>query len=126
MRECLDEYLPKMWDKPSTTADPSGSGEGAVVGDYYLVASCYDGEKKSAYLKLYNTATQKIEVWFDDSGHKPYCLSDLSVESLKENQAIMTHPGLDHIETVRKYDVLRDQEVSMSLIVAKDPLSIGG
>ncbi|MBS7623640.1 DNA-directed DNA polymerase I [Candidatus Bathyarchaeota archaeon] len=126
MSESLDQYLPEISDKPKRTVEPSSFGGRAAVGDYYLVASCYDGEKKSAYLKLYNTSTQKIELWFDDSGHKPYCLSDLSVESLKENPAIMTHPGLDHIETVRKYDVLRDQEVSMSMIVAKDPLSIGG
>jgi len=127
MRESLDGYLPETQNELKASRDSPESREGDVAsGDYYLVASCYDGEKKTAYLKLYNTTSHKIELWFDDSNHKPYCLSDLSVESLKENQALMAHPGFDHLKSVTKYDALKDQEIPMSVIVAKDPLSIGG
>ena len=123
----LENYLPDEWRARKVLEEESSEPAGTVgSAEAYLVASCYDGEKKSAYLKLYDVSRQKITVWSDDGGHKPYCLSDLSVEKLKENQLLMAHPGLDHFETVSKYDALRDREASMSMIVAKDPLSIGG
>ena len=128
VNESLEDYLSKSRMSQDTLKKSSPaprSSEDAVEGSY-LVASCYDGEKKSAYLKLYDSSTQKIMLWFDDSGHKPYCLTDLSIENLKENQSLMSNPGLDHFETITKYDALRDREVSMTVIVAKDPLSIGG
>ena len=69
---------------------------------------------------------QKIKIWYDDSDHKPYCLSDQTIATLKENTSLAEHSGLDHFDTITKYNALKDQKVSMSLVVAKDPLSIGG
>ncbi len=124
----LEDYLTKprkvLKDIEKSSSEAPFTSQAA--GELYLVASCYDGGKSSAYLKLYDTSTQKIVQWYDDTGHKPYCLSDLSVDALKENQLLTAHPGLDHFDTVTKYDALRDRNVSMSVIVAKDPLSIGG
>jgi DNA polymerase I len=128
VNESLEDYLPKSRMSQDTLkkSSPAPRSSKEAIEGFYLVASCYDGEKKSAYLKLYDSLTQKILLWFDDSGHKPYCLTDLSIENLKENQSLMSNPGFDHFETTTKYDALRDREVSMTVIVAKDPLSIGG
>ncbi|MGQ9542619.1 MAG: DNA-directed DNA polymerase I [Candidatus Bathyarchaeia archaeon] len=124
----LEDYV--EWEGTSLKGvqQPSASNVGKQKsgGLCYLVASCYDGERRSAYLKLYDVETHQVMKWFDDSGHKPYCLSNLSVNELESNQSLMNHPGLDHFETVIKYDALRDQTVSMTKIVARDPLSIGG
>ncbi|MBS7625566.1 DNA-directed DNA polymerase I [Candidatus Bathyarchaeota archaeon] len=124
----LEDYFNRVGLEFKDVPSPSSQRieDKPSVGLLYLLTSCYDGERKSAYLKLYDSDTHRIVIWFDDSGHKPYCLSNLSVSELESNQSLMSHPGLDHLETVVKYDALRDQMVSMTKIVAKDPLSIGG
>jgi len=92
----------------------------------FFIGIGYDGERRSAFIKLYEPTRRKIYHWYDKTNHKPYCLSDQSVEKLNENQSLMAHTGLDHLEVVRKYDALRDQEIDATMIVARDPLSIGG
>jgi len=92
----------------------------------FFIGIGYDGERHSAFIKLYEPSRRRIYHWYDNTNHKPYCLSDQSVEKLKENQSLMAHTGLDHLEVVRKYDALRDQEIDATMIVARDPLSIGG
>ena len=125
MNKGLDRYFPESQPEQAKSST-SISQHMNKVPSYYLVASCYDGDKKSAFLKLYDEEKQKIITWYDDSNHKPYCLSDQTIEKLKENSSLNEHPGLDHFDTVSKYNALKDQKVSMSLVVAKDPLSIGG
>jgi len=92
----------------------------------FFIGIGYDGERHSAFIKLYEPNRRRIYHWYDNTNHKPYCLSDQSVEKLKENQSLMAHTGLDHLEVVRKYDALRDREIDATMIVARDPLSIGG
>jgi DNA polymerase I len=92
----------------------------------YFVAIQYDGEKHLAFIKLYEPKTQRIYFWYDNTGHKPYCLSNEPVERLQQNEAIIRHSGFDHFELVERYDALKDENVQMTMIVAKDPLAIGG
>jgi len=96
------------------------------VRNCYLTSVGYDGERHAAYVKLYDPKSHRIHVWYDDTGHKPYCLTDQPIEILKQNEALINHPGLDHFTRTSKYDGLNDREVEMTVIVAKDPLSIGG
>jgi len=96
------------------------------VRNCYLVSVGYDGDRQAAYVKLYDPESRRIHVWYDDTDHKPYCLSDQSVEVLKQNEALVNHSGFDHFARMSKYDGLNDEEVEMTVIVAKDPLSIGG
>lgn len=92
----------------------------------YVISANYDGKKRVAYLKLYTPKRRRIHFWYDNTDHLPYCLSDLSKTVLENIDALKNHPGLTRIETVRKYDPLQDKEVTMSKIIAKDPLTIGG
>ena len=92
----------------------------------YLISASYDGEKGVAYVRLYEPKTHRFYFWYDTTGHKPYCLSDLPIEQLQKNGALSTHGGLNHFEAIKKYDTLRDKEAQMTKIVAKDPLAIGG
>jgi len=94
--------------------------------DCYFTSIGYDGDKRVAYIKLYDPETQKVHVWYDDTGHKPYCLSDQPIEALQQNEALVNHLGFDHFIRTSKHDGLNDREVEMTVIVAKDPLSIGG
>lgn len=96
------------------------------VRNCYLTSVEYDGDKRLAFVKLYNPETHTIHFWYDDTDHKPYCLSDQSIEALKQNEALVNHPGFDHFLRTTKHDGLNDREVEMTVIAAKDPLSIGG
>ena len=94
--------------------------------EFYLLGVGYDGKKSLAYAKLYDVDNKKIFFWYDNTNHKPYCLSKKSVEELEKNNSLTSHSGFDHFETIEKYDPLTDSKIKMTQIVAKDPLSIGG
>jgi len=92
----------------------------------YVLSVTYDGSKRTACLKMYDPKTRKILLWHDNTGHLPYCFSNLSIEELEKINKLKNHPGFDHMEFSTKYNPLMDKEVVMTKIVAKDPLAIGG
>ncbi|RLE53465.1 MAG: type B DNA-directed DNA polymerase, partial [Candidatus Methanomethylicota archaeon] len=95
------------------------------TGPCILLSVLYDGSKGKALCKLYDPENNKVYFWYDNTGHKPYCLSDLPPEKIKR-LPVVTHPGFRRVEVVEKYDPLSDKIVKMSKIIAEDPLSIGG
>lgn len=95
------------------------------TGKCILLSVSYSGEAKRALLKLYDVEKRVIHFWYDDTRHKPYCLTDMTVEELKRSKVI-SHPGLVGFERVKKFDVLREREVELTKIIASDPLAIGG
>jgi DNA polymerase I len=92
----------------------------------YFVSASYDGKKGTALIKLYEPKSEKIYSWCDTTGHKPYCLTNLTASELEKIGNLKAHPGFDHFESEEKYDPLLDQQVTVTKIVAKDPLAIGG
>ena len=92
----------------------------------YLVSIGYDGDLKKCFLRLYEPKSHKIYFWFDDSGHKPYCYSKEPINELQKIDAVAKNLGFDHFEVEEKFDALRSQQVRVTKIVAKDPLTIGG
>ncbi len=96
------------------------------LSESYIVGVGYDGERRQAFLKLYEPNQQQIFLWYDDTGHKPYCLAQGPIENLESNESIVKHVGFERLEPVKKYDALRDENAELVMIVAKDPLAIGG
>lgn len=47
------------------------------TGTCILLSVSYSGEAKRALLKLYDLERKVIHFWYDDSGHRPYCLTDM-------------------------------------------------
>lgn len=92
----------------------------------HIVGVSYDGEKHQVFLKLYEPNHQRIFFWYDDTGHKPYCITQGPIGTLETNESIVKHAGFERLEPVTKYDALRDENVDLVMIVAKDPLAIGG
>jgi len=86
----------------------------------------YDGAEGCAYVKLYCLEDGMVYFWYDNTGHKPYCLTDMSLEEVKRIPDIASHRGLEGFEEVKLYDAVNDEEKVMTKIIAKDPLSIGG
>jgi len=92
----------------------------------HLVSATYSGEKGAVCVKLYEPESEKIYFWYDKTGHKPYCLTNLSPIELEKIERLTSHPGFNHFESVEKYDPLLDRKVTLTKVVAKDPLAVGG
>ncbi|PHY04980.1 MAG: DNA mismatch repair protein MutH [Thaumarchaeota archaeon] len=88
-----------------------------------LVSATYDGPNKLAVLKFYEPTEQKLFLWKDETGHKPYCFSKLSPDEL---DFLQERDDVIKIETVKKYDLIQDKEIEMSKIIVDNPLAIGG
>ena len=88
-----------------------------------LVSATYDNNSKSAVLKFYEPKSQKLFLWRDETGHKPYCYSRLSPDEL---EFLQERDDILEIKTVQKYDLMKDKEIDMSKIIVADPLAIGG
>ena len=92
-----------------------------------LLSVTYSGINKKALLKLYDIKTKRVVFWYDNTGHQPYCLTDLSLKEVLSHR-VASHPCFDRTATkeIEKLDLLHDKKIRMTKIVAKDPLSIGG
>lgn len=89
---------------------------------YFLLGSGYDGKVGKAYLKLLDPDTQRVEIVYDETGHKPYCYVEEASGELED----LKGPGIVRTDHEIKYDLLRDREVTMVKVIAEDPLTIGG
>ncbi len=89
-----------------------------------LVSATYDGEKKVAVLKFYDPKRDRVWLWYDSTGHKPYCYTKLPLEELEVIRA--RKDIILPIGTEEKVDLLTDSKITVRKIIATDPLAIGG
>ncbi|MCL1977965.1 MAG: DNA-directed DNA polymerase I [Candidatus Bathyarchaeota archaeon] len=92
----------------------------------YFVSASYDGRQRKAIIKLYEPESGELYFWYDNMGHKPYCLTSLSKEKVLQFDRIVGHQGYDSCITEQRFDPLSNQNIQVTKIVAKDPLAIGG
>ena len=88
-----------------------------------LVSATYDNISKSVVLKFYEPESKKLFLWYDETNHKPYCYSKLSPDEL---DFLQERNDVLEIKQIKKYDLLKDEEIKLSQIVVDNPLSIGG
>lgn len=93
------------------------------LGPVLLVSATYDNQKQAAVLKFYDPESQKVILWADESGHKPYCYSKLKPDELG---FLSTRSDIIKIEQVKRKNLLKDIEETVSKIIVTDPLAIGG
>ncbi len=86
----------------------------------------YDAGQNRVYCKFFDLDEGDIKIWIDNSNFKPYCLTKSSMADLKRNSALISHKGLYKLESVKKYDLLRDKEIDMVKIYGKSPFDIRG
>jgi DNA polymerase I len=92
----------------------------------YFVSATYDGRARKALIKLYEPDSERIYFWLDNTGHQPYCLTNLSQYELEKISRVTQHPGFDCFKIVEKFDPLLNKNVKITKIVTRDPLAIGG
>ena len=89
-----------------------------------LISATYNSQKNAAVLKFYEPTSQRIFLWADKSGHKPYCYSKLSPDEIPTE--ISERDDVIEIKQVKLMDILNDKPINVSKIIVKDPLAIGG
>ena len=89
-----------------------------------LISATYNIQKHAAILKFYEPVSQRIFLWADKSGHKPYCYSKLSPDEIPTE--IAERDDVIDIKQVKMLDILHDKPIVVSKILVKDPLAIGG
>ena len=89
-----------------------------------LISATYNSQKNAAILKFYEPVSQRIFLWADKSGHKPYCYSKLSPDEIPTE--ISERDDVLDIKQVKMLDILHDKPIDVSKILVKDPLAIGG
>ncbi len=92
----------------------------------YFVSATYDGRSRKALIKLYEPTSGRIYFWYDNTGHKPYCLINLSPYELEKIDRLIKHEGFDQFKIEKKFDPLLDRNVQVTKIITNDPLAIGG
>lgn len=91
-----------------------------------LVSATYDGDKRKAVLKLYDPKAERVLLWEDNTGHKPYCYTRLSEAEIAAAGVEVGKNGVLAIEPVKRRDLLSDSDITVRRITASDPLAIGG
>src|SRR5436853_5366314 len=129
----LDQYMAKPEPVPPPRPRPDPKAQlkfrpslPQELAESYFVGAGYDGERRAVYLKLYEPKSQKIHFWYDNTGHTPYCLSKELPEKLEKNQSLVRHPGFVKFERSKRFDALKGEDIPVTVIYARDPLSIGG
>ena len=96
------------------------------LGRSYMLSAGYDGDRRKAYVRLYEPESQQIYLWYDNTGHLPYLISKEPLEELQANKRLTGHQGFKRLDPVIKHDALLDEDIPVTRVVAEDPLSIGG
>jgi DNA polymerase, archaea type len=92
----------------------------------YFVSASYDGRLKKAVVKLYEPESGQMYFWYDNTGHKPYCLTSIPQMDMERFERVKSHEGFDGFITEKRLDPLNDKPIEVTKIICKDPLAIGG
>jgi DNA polymerase elongation subunit (family B) len=120
----LTQILSQIKDQPIRPSNYPNAPTSVPPG--VLVNIDYQGDAGVAKLKIYDIAKAQIYEWLDNTQHHPYCLTDFSRDDLSQQNDVVGHSGFLKLDTTPKYNLLRDQEEEYTIIVARDPLAIGG
>lgn len=90
----------------------------------FLIGAGYDGSSRLGYLKLLDVKNQRVRFYYDKSSHRPYCFAKMDPAEVKR-RLVGTNGIIDVVE-VEKKDLISDQTIRVSKIIASDPLVIGG
>ncbi len=89
-----------------------------------LISAAYNSQKNAVILKFYDPASEKIFLWADKSGHRPFCYTKLSPDDIPTE--ISERDDVVEIKQTEVLDILQDKTITVSKILVRDPLAIGG
>ncbi|MDG7007126.1 MAG: DNA-directed DNA polymerase I [Nitrososphaerota archaeon] len=112
------QQVPTLSAKLADLTSPSKE-----IDESLLASATYDGDKRKAILKFYDQKAGRFWLWEDNTGHRPYCYTRLSMEELK---AVKARKDVIEITEEEKLDLLNDEKATLRKIITTDPLAIGG
>ena len=116
--ESLEEYV----ERTSIRAEAPLNTPPSILLDV-----TYDGNEGKALVKLYDFMNDRVYFWYDNTGHKPYLITDIPPDKLAiEYDKVFRVRGFDHMDVVVKFNPLDMKKHAYTIVYAKDPLSIGG
>jgi DNA polymerase I len=92
----------------------------------YLLSAGYDGKREKAFLRLYEPVSRQVYLWYDNTGHLSYAVSKEKPDELRKIERLVTYPDFLTMEQVEKFDALADEAITVTKVVATNPLAIGG
>jgi DNA polymerase I len=92
----------------------------------YFLSAGYDGKQEKAFLRLYEPESQQVYLWYDNTSHLSYAVSKENPEQLRGNHRLTDYPGFLTLERVEKFDALADEPITVTKVIATNPLAIGG
>ena len=125
-KEKSDPLISRPKENPERSEEVFRKVDPEQLPPSYFVSASYDGQRGAACIKLYEPKSKRIYLWHDTTGHKPYLLTNLSEYELDQLTLVKQHPGFDHLEQVEKINALIGGAVTLTKVVARDPLAIGG
>ncbi|MCF2142451.1 MAG: DNA-directed DNA polymerase I [Candidatus Heimdallarchaeota archaeon] len=91
-----------------------------------LLQSVYDGKSGKAFLYLLDEKANRLYGWYDNTGHEPYLLTDLTEEQLKGITPVKKFSKITGYHPIHLWNLLLDKEVEMTKVTVTDPLAIAG
>jgi len=86
----------------------------------------YDGSLNKAYCKIYDLDADEIKIWIDTTEHTPYCITKAPKKELENNVKLTEYEGFKGFEEIKKFDLLNDEEITMTKVYGRTPTNIGG
>ncbi len=93
------------------------------IGESLLASATYDGDTRKAVLKFYDQEAGRFWLWEDNTGHRPYCFTRLTMDEL---EVIRSRKDVIEITEEERLDLLNDRKARLRKIVTTDPLAVGG
>lgn len=90
----------------------------------FLLGSYYSGSAAKVFLKFYSDKKDKVYIWYDQSGHLPYFITDLRPDEVSKVKKIVEDPSFVRVEVIRRYNLLYGKEQTLTKIVVKDPQAV--
>ena len=91
--------------------------------EYYLLQVTYDGKRNKAVLLLYDEENDEVVEWVDTYGHKPYFLTNITPEEVRE-LGLHKYKSFAGMEVVYRYDLLHFTRRKLTKIYTTDPLAV--
>ena len=107
-------------------AAPRGRTAPGNLPPSYLLSAGYDGKLEKAFLRLYEPESKQVYLWYDNTGHLSYAVSKEAPEGLRKIERLVNYPDFLTLEQVDKFDALADEAITVTKVVATNPLAIGG
>lgn len=93
----------------------------------FLLSVDYDPDTNRAVMKFYDLTAHEAFIVRDNTGHRPYFLSDLPKEEIMRLASTHGLKGsIIDIEEIEKYNPILDETVKLNKIVVKTPQDVGG